>query len=156
MQVEFSDESDSEAAETKDIPQKRPATRRTAKVASAVPDLPAEKQLPKRQAKGKKSTAVAPSTSSEDDACQPVSTRRGRSRKEAPRKDMETLEEPDKMRAIEEEEESKGVLDITIEELRTSDNDFDDSPASSNYNRFNWAVKQSRCLNVKIINCAND
>uniref|UniRef100_A0A3B4TT27 separase n=1 Tax=Seriola dumerili TaxID=41447 RepID=A0A3B4TT27_SERDU len=93
----------------------------------------AEKVLPKRQAKGK-STAVPRTTSSEDEkslVCQPPSTRRGRTRRELSRAEAETLEEPDKMRTI--EEEINEVLDISIEQLRTSDTETEDNPASSKY-----------------------
>ncbi|XP_053297454.1 separin isoform X1 [Pleuronectes platessa] len=136
FKVEFSDESDSEAntqAEAKektDPPKKRTTTRRAAQSAKTVPDPPAESKLPKRQAKGRKTTAVPRATSSEDDESlilQPVSTRRGRSRRELTKTEVETMEELDKMRTI--EEESKEVLDMSIEELRTSDTE--DNAASS-------------------------
>ncbi|XP_053297462.1 separin isoform X2 [Pleuronectes platessa] len=136
FKVEFSDESDSEAntqAEAKektDPPKKRTTTRRAAQSAKTVPDPPAESKLPKRQAKGRKTTAVPRATSSEDDESlilQPVSTRRGRSRRELTKTEVETMEELDKMRTI--EEESKEVLDMSIEELRTSDTE--DNAASN-------------------------
>lgn len=143
IQVEFSDESDTEAntqAEPKektDVPKKRTTTRRAAQSSKTAPDPPvekvppAEKVPPKRQTRGKKSTAVARSTSSEDDetlVCQPASTRRGRSRKEPSRAEADSVEEPDKMRTI--EEETTDVLDISIEQLRTSDTEAEENPAS--------------------------
>ncbi|XP_034442068.1 separin [Hippoglossus hippoglossus] len=136
FKVEFSDESDSEAntqAEAKektDAPKKRTTTRRAAQSAKTVPDPPAESKLPKRQAKGRKTTAVPRATSSEDDESlilQPASTRRGRSRRELTKTEVETMEELDKMRTI--EEESNEVLDMSIEELRTSDTE--DNAASN-------------------------
>ncbi|XP_069395412.1 separin isoform X2 [Paralichthys olivaceus] len=136
FKVEFSDESDSEAhtqteaKEKTDAPKKRTTTRRAAQSAKKVPDPPAESKLPKRQAKGRKTTAVPRATSSEDDeglSRPPASTRRGRSRKELTKTEVETMEELDKMRTI--EEESNEVLDISIEELRTSDTE--DNPASN-------------------------
>lgn len=136
MQVEFSDESDTEAntqpepKEKTDVPKKRTTTRRTAQNSKTVPDPPAEKVPSKRQARGKKSTAVTRATSSEDDEAlvrQSASTRRGRSRKELSRAEADSVDEPDKMRTI--EEETTEVLDISIEQLRTSDTE--DNPASS-------------------------
>ncbi|XP_040891017.1 separin isoform X2 [Toxotes jaculatrix] len=138
FKVEFSDESDSEVntqAETKektDIPRKRTSTRRAAHSAKTAPDPPVEKVLPKKQTKGKRSTAVTRATSSEDDetlVCQPPSTRRGRTRKDLSKKETEPVEEPDKMRTI--EEETNEVLDISIEQLRTSDTETEDNPASN-------------------------
>uniref|UniRef100_A0A665W0V1 separase n=1 Tax=Echeneis naucrates TaxID=173247 RepID=A0A665W0V1_ECHNA len=120
FKVEFSDESDSEAStqaehKEKSPPKKQPATRRAAHNAKAVLAPPAEKVLPKRQTR-KKSTRA--------------STRRGRTRKELSRAEAETMEEPDKMRTI--EEETNEVLDISIEQLRTSDTEAED-PVSSKY-----------------------
>lgn len=138
MQVEFSDESDTEAntqAEPKeqtDVPKKRTTTRRAVRNSKTAPDPPAEKVPPKRLAKGKKSTAVPRDPSTEDDetlVCQPASTRRGRTRRESSRAEADSVEEPDKMRTI--EEETTEVLDISIEQLRTSDTDTEDSLASS-------------------------
>lgn len=133
--MEFSDESDSEAntqpkpKEKTDVPKKRTTTRRTAKT---IPDPPVEKVPLKRQVKGKKSNAVPRATSSEDDEtliCQSATTRRGRTRRELSRAEAETLEEPDKMRTI--EEEKNEFLDISIEQLRTSDNETENNPGSS-------------------------
>ncbi|XP_038552604.1 separin [Micropterus salmoides] len=138
FKVEFSDESDTEAntqAEPKeqtDVPKKRTTTRRAVRNSKTAPDPPAEKVPPKRLAKGKKSTAVPRDPSTEDDetlVCQPASTRRGRTRRESSRAEADSVEEPDKMRTI--EEETTEVLDISIEQLRTSDTDTEDSLASS-------------------------
>lgn len=134
IQVEFSDESDSEAntqaklREKSDAPKRQTTTRRGANKAKTAPDPPTEKV--KRQVRGKKSTAVPPATSSENDDTligQPTSTRRGRTRRELSRTEAEAVEEPDKMRTI--DEETTEVLDISIEELRTSDTE--DNSASS-------------------------
>lgn len=134
--MEFSDESDSEAntqaklKEKTDAPKKQTTTRRGAYKAKTAPDPPVEKVPIKRQVKGKKSTAVPRATHSEDDdtlICQPTSTRRGRTRRELSRAEAESVEEPDKMRTI--EEETTEVLDISIEHLRTSDTE--DNPALS-------------------------
>ncbi|XP_070698763.1 separin [Pempheris klunzingeri] len=138
FKVEFSDESDTEAntqtepKEKTDVPKKRTTARRTAHNSKTAQDPPAEKVPPKRQTKGKKSTAVSRALSSEDDetlVCLSASTRRGRTRRELSRAEADPLEEPDKMRTI--EEETTEVLDISIEQLRTSDTETDDNPASS-------------------------
>ncbi|XP_023279429.1 separin isoform X2 [Seriola lalandi dorsalis] len=154
FKVEFSDESDSEAntlAEPKEktrVPKKQPATRRAAHNSKTAPDPPAEKVLPKRQAKGK-STAVPRTTSSEDEkslVCQPPATRRGRTRRELSRAEAETLEEPDKMRTI--EEEINEVLDMSIEQLRTSDTETEDNPASSKYTDFE-VLRRDMCCDLE-------
>ncbi|XP_026161906.1 separin isoform X2 [Mastacembelus armatus] len=133
FKVEFSDESDSEAntraehKEKPDVLKKRTATRRAAQNAKRTTDPPPDKVPPKSQAKGKKSIPVLLVTSSEDDetlVCQPASTRRGRSRTEA-----DTVEKPDTMRTI--EEETNEVLNISIEQLRTSDTETEDIPSLS-------------------------
>ncbi|KAI3370171.1 hypothetical protein L3Q82_024954, partial [Scortum barcoo] len=137
FKVEFSDESDTdtnqpqpEPKEKADVPKKRTTTRRTARNSKTAPDPPAEKVPTKRPAKGKKSTAVPQASSSEDDQAlvsQSASTRRGRTRRELSRAEVDSVEEPDKMRTI--EEETPEVLDISIEQLRTSDTE--DNPTSS-------------------------
>ncbi|XP_051271664.1 separin isoform X1 [Dicentrarchus labrax] len=138
FKVEFSDESDTEAntqadtTEKTHVPKKRTTTRRAAQNSKTAPDPPAEKVQPKRQAKGKKTTSLPRTTSSEDDetvVCQPASMRRGRTRRELTRTEADSVEEPDKMRTI--EEETTGILDISIEQLRTSDTENEDNPASS-------------------------
>ncbi|XP_039972012.1 LOW QUALITY PROTEIN: separin [Xiphias gladius] len=157
FKVEFSDESDSEAntqAETKekaDVPKKQTATRRAAPYTKKAPDPPAEKILPKRNAKGKKSTAVPRATSSEDDrslVSQAASTRRGRTRRELSRTEAETVEEPDTMRII--EEETNEVLDISIEQLRTSDTETEDNPTSSKDINTDFEVlRRDMCCNLE-------
>ncbi|XP_070758909.1 separin [Enoplosus armatus] len=138
FKVEFSDESDTEAStqaqpkEKTEVPKKRTTTRRAANNSKTAPDPPAEKVPTKRQVKGKRTTAVPRAPSSEDDdtlVCQPPSTRRGRTRRELSRAEADSVEEPDKMRTI--EEETPKVLDISIEQLRTSDTETEDNPASS-------------------------
>ncbi|XP_073323552.1 separin isoform X2 [Pagrus major] len=138
FKVEFSDESDTEAnSQTepkgkKEIPKRQTTTRRAAQNSKTAPDPPAEKVLPKRQARGKKSTAVPRATSSEDDETlvrQAASTRRGRTRRELSKAEADSVEEPDKMRTI--EEETTEVLDVSIEQLRTSDTETEDNPASN-------------------------
>ncbi|TKS71578.1 Separin [Collichthys lucidus] len=138
FKVEFSDESDTEAntqtepKESTDVPKKRTTTRRAAQNSKTAPDPPAEKIPPKRQTRAKKSTAVARVTSSDDDEALTVkaaSTRRGRSRRELSIAEADSVEEPDKMRTI--EEETAEVLDISIEQLRTSDTEIEDNSASS-------------------------
>lgn len=132
--MEFSDESDTEAnsqtelKEKTDAPKKRTITRSTAQNNKAVPDSAVEKVLPRRQTKGKKSTTVPRASSSEDDeswVCRPASTRRTRTR----RAEADSMEEPDKMRTI--DEEITEVLDISIEKLRTSDTEAEDNHPSS-------------------------
>ncbi|XP_044033677.1 separin isoform X2 [Siniperca chuatsi] len=154
FKVEFSDESDTEAnsqtepKEKADVPKKRTTTRRAAHSKTA-PDPPAEKVAPKRQAKGKKSTAVLRSTSSEDDetsVCQPASTRRGRTRRELSRAEADSVGEPDKMRTI--EEENPEVLDISIEQLRTSDTENEENPASSQDKDFE-VLRRDMCRDLE-------
>lgn len=132
MQVEFSDESDSEVElkEKMDVLKKRTTTRRTAPKLKTPSEPPAER-VPKRQAKGKKSTALSQSTCSEDETvvCPPASARRGRTRRKLSGTEAEIMEEPDKMRTIEEKIDEK--LDISIEQLRTSDTETEDNAASS-------------------------
>nr|XP_020448836.1 separin [Monopterus albus] len=137
FKVEFSDESDSEAntqtepKETTDVPKRRATGRRAVHSTKTAPDPPAQKVLPKRQAKSKKGTAVLWATSSEDDEtlCQPASIRRGRTRRQLTSTDSATVEEPDKFRTI--EEETNEVLDMSTEQLRTSDTETEPVPASS-------------------------
>ncbi|KAM9758407.1 separin isoform 2-T2 [Menidia menidia] len=137
FKVEFSDDSDSEAAIQEelrvkaDAPKKRTTTRRAGPSAKTAPDPPAEKIPLKRQAKGKKSTTLPRSVSSEDDEaliCRPASTRRGRPRKQLS-KTEEPIEDPDTMRTI--EEEANEVLNMSLEQLRISDTDGENNPASS-------------------------
>ncbi|XP_054473293.1 separin [Anoplopoma fimbria] len=136
--MEFSDESDAEAntpAEPKeqtDVPKKRTTTRRAAQNCKTAPDPPAEKVPPKRQTRSKKTTAMPRATSEDDESLvlPSASTRRGRTRRELSRAEADPVEEPDKMRTI--EEETAQVLNISIEQLRTSDcEEAEDNPASS-------------------------
>lgn len=138
FQVEFSDESDTEAkmqaepAEKTSVPTKRSTTRRVAQKSKTVPAPAVEKVPPKRQSKGKKSTALSRASSSEDDdaqVCRAASARRGRTRGGSSRAGADPVEEPDKMRTI--DEEIPEVLDLSIEQLRTSDTETEDNPASS-------------------------
>ncbi|KAM6928107.1 separin [Xenentodon cancila] len=152
--VEFSDESDSEAkiqAEVQvkaEVPNKR-TTRRGGTSAKTAPGPAADKMPVRRQAKGKKSTAVSRATSSSDDdvlICKPASTRSGRTRKRVPK--MEEMEEPDTMRTI--EEETKEVLDISIEQLRTSDTEAEDHSASSRDNNIDLeVVRRDMCCDLE-------
>ncbi|XP_056886667.1 separin isoform X2 [Takifugu flavidus] len=133
FKVEFSDESDTEATtqtSPKQKTQKR-STQRAVPNTKRTQDPPAEKVLPQRQTRGsKKSTAVPRASSSEDDeslACRAASTRRGRGRRDPTRTEGDSLEEPDKMRTI--DEEIPDALDISVEQLRTSDTET--NPASA-------------------------
>lgn len=129
--MEFSDESDAEdnthekPKEKSDVAKKRSTAGKAASNRKAVKDLPREKVLPKRQAK---STALHQVSSSEDDTalvCQAASTRRGRTRRNVSKAEADSVEEPDKMRTI--EEEAIEVLDMSIEQLRTSDTETEES-----------------------------
>ncbi|XP_059186202.1 separin isoform X2 [Centropristis striata] len=155
--VQFSDESDTEAntkAEPKektDVPKKRTTTRRAAQSTKTAPDPPAETVQPKRQTRGKKTTALPRSTSSEDDrmaVSRAASTRRGRARRELSRAEADSEEEPDKMRTI--EEETPEVLDISIEQLRTSDTEAEDNPASSKDTDIDFEVlRRDMCCDLE-------
>ncbi|XP_037535521.1 separin [Nematolebias whitei] len=134
FKVEFSDESDSETFHPElkvmaEVPKKQ-TTRRNYRNVKTAADPPAEKTPLKRQTRGKKKTSASRATTSEDDetlTCQPASTRRLRTRKPQP-KTEETLEEPDTMRTI--VEETNEVLNISTEQLRTSDTEAGENPAS--------------------------
>ncbi|KAF6732130.1 Separin [Oryzias melastigma] len=118
FKVEFSDESDSEAKTEKvdkgknDLPK-----RRNTRKAAAKPKPAAETVPPRRQPQRTRSTATSAATSSEDEVLTrlPTSTRTGRTRKQT----SKHVEEPEFMRTIEEELDE--VLDMSIEQLRTSD-----------------------------------
>lgn len=128
--MDFSDESDAEAntqtepkqnsraekAQKRSTQRAVPSTRRTQ-------DPPAERVLPQRRVRGsKKSTAVPRTSLSEDDealVCRAASTRKGRARRDPSRTEGDSAEEPDKMRTI--DEEITEALDLSIEQLRTSD-----------------------------------
>ncbi|KAM9408555.1 separin [Pholidichthys leucotaenia] len=118
FKVEFSDESDSEVnasaePKEKEVTKKRTATRRGGNSVKMAPNPCAGKQ----PTKVKTRTAVSRVTSSEDDepfVPKPSSTRR--TRKQVSKM---VAEEPDIMRTI--KEETNEVLDMSIEQLRTSD-----------------------------------
>uniref|UniRef100_A0A3Q2C729 separase n=1 Tax=Cyprinodon variegatus TaxID=28743 RepID=A0A3Q2C729_CYPVA len=144
--VEFSDESDSEAAPQAqckgpdEVPKKQSSRRANAK---KTVNPPAEKVAPKRQSNAKRNVTVPSLTSSEDEAllCKPAASgRRGRSRKQ-PSKTEDTLEEPDSMRTI--VEETGEVLDISIEQLRTSDAEEEGNAAASKDNDLSFEDVQS-------------
>lgn len=130
--MEFSDESDTEATtqtSTKQKTQKK-STQRAVQNTKRTQDPPAEKVLPQRQTRGsKKSTAVPRASSSEDESltCRAALTRRGRGRRDTTRTEEDSVEEPDKMRTI--DEEITDALDISVEQLRTSDTET--NPASA-------------------------
>lgn len=121
--MEFSDESDSDAkAEPKEkveLPKKRASTRKTAQKDKPASDAPIENVPPRRQPK-RTTTALPRAICSDDEEV--TSKRRGRSRQTA------LTEEPDKLRSI--EEEHNKVLDISIEQLPTSDTETNDHPVS--------------------------
>ncbi|KAM9813217.1 separin [Neosynchiropus ocellatus] len=118
FKVDFSDESDSEVtAEPKEPPKKGTTTRKGRKEKE---DPHVAIAPPKRTTRRTKSTAAAVGPSSDEDeklVCPPSTARRGRPRKDLSRKG--SVEEPDKMRAI--EEKSQEVLDVSIDQLVTSD-----------------------------------
>lgn len=126
--MEFSDESDSEAKMEKEdkekgkLPRKR-NTRKTGPKPKAAPEPTVETIPPKRQAQKKRSTATSCATSSEDEVRLrlPASTRPGRTRKQP----SKNVEEPDVMRTI--KEEMNEVLNMSIEQLRTSDTETEAS-----------------------------
>lgn len=128
--MEFSDESDTEATTQTSTRQKR-STQKAVQNTKRTQDPPAENVLPQRQTRGsKKSTAVPRASSSEDDEslmCRVASTRRGRGRRDPTRAEEDSVEEPDKMRTI--AEEITDALDISVEQLRTSDTET--NPASA-------------------------
>ncbi|XP_068171684.1 separin isoform X2 [Antennarius striatus] len=152
FKVEFSDESDTEtntqaASKQKTaITKKRSTSTRAAQKNKTASDPPVQKISVKKQAKGKRGT-----TSSEDEEfliCQPVSTRRGRTRQEISRAEADSVEEPDKMRTI--EEETIEVLDMSIERLRTSDIETEDNPASSEDIDFDFEVpRRDLCCDLE-------
>ncbi|XP_076013098.1 separin [Genypterus blacodes] len=150
FKVEFSDESDSEpntkvAKEKMDLPKTRSTARRTAPKPKPLTEPPAE-TVPKRQTRAKKSTAPIQSTGSEAETvvCLPASARRGRPRRKLSGTEAEIVEEPDKMRTIEEIIDDK--LDISIEQLRTSDTETEENPAS---NMDFEVLRRDECCNLE-------
>lgn len=138
LKVEFSDESDTEAItqtapkQKTQVPQKR-STQRAVQNSKRTQDPPTEKVLPQRQTRGsKRSTAVPRASSSEDDEAlvgRVASTRRGRARRDPTRTEGDSAEELDKMRTI--DEEITETLDISIEQLRTSDTETNPAAADN-------------------------
>lgn len=141
--MEFSDESDTESnpkVELKEKPvvsKKRITSTRTLRAPKEVsaPDPPTAKAPPKR---GRKKDAAAPLsyTSSEDELVASVSSssqsapaRRGRPRRQQPGTG-EHSEAPERMRTIEEEMDGLN-MDSSIEELRASDTETEETGAAS-------------------------
>ncbi|XP_067229495.1 separin isoform X1 [Chanodichthys erythropterus] len=135
FKVEFSDESDAEAAPPPVVEKsekKRNAcnskTSRTLKPSDAkVVNPTVESEPPRRSRTAKQSTAL-PSTSclsSEEETAvsSQTRTRRGRSKKS---QSSEVTEEPEKMRMIKEDEDEV-LLDVSLEELRGSDSEINDT-----------------------------
>ncbi|XP_007566156.1 separin [Poecilia formosa] len=137
--VEFSDESDSDVAPQAELNVPADVRRnRTSRRAAANPktatDPPVKKAATRRPTRAKTSVAKPLPASSEDDEAllrRPASSRRGRSRKQTS-KTEEEQDEPDTMRTI--AEEADGVLDISIEQLRTSDAEENQSAAAKDIN----------------------
>lgn len=131
FKADFSDESDSEA-NTKtapkkevEVPKTRSAGRKPVHSSKAGPDPPAapdKTPVAKRLGRKKGTTALSQTVSSDEEE----QTRRGRSKRatRGTKAESEVLEEPDKMRTI--DEETTDVLDMSIEELRASDTDNDE------------------------------
>ncbi|KAM4582664.1 separin [Fundulus diaphanus] len=140
FKVEFSDESDSEAAPQAEL--KAPAAvpkKQTSRRAAANPKTAAEKAKATGRTVAKRSSALPRSTSSEDEPVlrPPALSRRGRSRKQ-PSTAEESQDEPDTMRTI--VEEAKEVLDLSIEQLRTSDAEEGDNSTGRKDNNVDFEV----------------
>ncbi|CAG06749.1 unnamed protein product, partial [Tetraodon nigroviridis] len=119
FKVDFSDESDTdentqtEPKQKARAPQKR-STQRAVQNSRRTQDPPAERVLPQRQTRGSSRL--------------PGSLHKKRTSPEDPsRTEGDSVEEPDKMRTI--DEEITEALDISIEQLRTSD--AEDNPVSA-------------------------
>ncbi|XP_077429763.1 separin [Vanacampus margaritifer] len=146
FKLEFSDESDAENIAQEEliekVSKKKTTTRKAAGKGKAASATPAEKILPTRQAR-KKSCALFQDTSSEDETlmCR-NSLRRGRSRKVSGK---ELEDEPDKMRAI--EEETDEILDLSIEYLRASDTETKDYATSDK--NFVEVVRRVLCCDLE-------
>ncbi|RVE73185.1 hypothetical protein OJAV_G00048450 [Oryzias javanicus] len=140
FKVEFSDESDSEAKTEKedkgktDLPKRRNTRKAGTKAA-------AETVPPRRQAQKKRSTATSVATSSEDEVLTrlPASSRTGRTRKQT----SKHVEEPDVMRTIKEEMDE--VLDMSIEQLRTSDAETEASSRDVDFE----VLRRDVCCNLE-------
>jgi len=140
-QVEFSDESDSDVApqaELKvpaDVRRNRTSRRASTANPKTATDPTAEMAATRRPTRAKTSVAKPLLASSEDDEAllrRPASSRRGRSRKQMSK--TEEQDEPDTMRTI--AEEADGVLDISIEQLRMSDAEENQSAAAKDISMF--------------------
>lgn len=148
----FSDESDSEVnaqAEPKvkaEASKTRTTARRAGHNTKTTPDAPAEKVPPKRQVRGKKSTVVPRAASSEDETlvCRPGSTRRTRKQVSA-----DAVEEPDTMRTI--EEETPEILDMSIEQLRTSDAEDNSAASKDNSMYFVHILELKKKIYMSVI-----
>ncbi|XP_004068615.1 separin [Oryzias latipes] len=146
FKVEFSDESDSEAKMEKEdkekgkLPRKR-NTRKTGPKPKAAPEPTVETIPPRRQAQKKRSTATSCATSSEDEVRLrlPASTRPGRTRKQP----SKNVEEPDVMRTI--KEEMNEVLNMSIEQLRTSDTETEASSQDVDFE----VLRRDVCCNLE-------
>ncbi|XP_077386541.1 separin [Festucalex cinctus] len=131
FKLDFSDESDAENIAQEElienVSKKKTTTRQATGKGKAASATPAEKILPARRAR-KKSCALFQDTSSEDETLlHRNSLRRGRARKVSG-KELEFEDEPEKMRAI--EEETNEILDLSIEYLRVSDTETKDCATS--------------------------
>ncbi|XP_037107969.1 separin [Syngnathus acus] len=146
FKVEFSDDSDAEY-NPREVPDEKLSKKKNTARQATCKDKAASatKIQPTRQAK-KKSCALPQSTSSEDEtpACRASSTRRGRARKVSA-KELAFEEEPEKMRAI--EEETNEILDMSIEYLRTSDKEAKDSAASDT--NFVEVLRRELCCDLE-------
>uniref|UniRef100_A0A3Q3JR04 separase n=1 Tax=Monopterus albus TaxID=43700 RepID=A0A3Q3JR04_MONAL len=124
FKVEFSDESDSEA-NTQTEPKETT-------------------DVPKRRATGRR--AVHSTKTDDETLCQPASIRRGRTRRQLTSTDSATVEEPDKFRTI--EEETNEVLDMSTEQLRTSDTETEPVPASSKDIGVYFVLRRDMCCDL--------
>ncbi|XP_056156403.1 separin [Lampris incognitus] len=133
FKVEFSDESDSETcpqAELKEKPdssKKHTAATRSTRNLKTAPEATVGRAPPKRRVRGRKSTAVSQPISSEDEGPAPV--RRGKSRAQLAGTKPVSEEDVEKMRTI--TEEMDGIMDLSIERLRTLDADNEDNATLS-------------------------
>lgn len=135
LQVEFSEESDVEesTSEKSCVPKKGSTARKPAPKSKAVPDPPAQKVLPKRQTRSKRSTAEPHLSSSEDDAPvtrQAAPTRTRTSRRNVSKTAAHSEMEPDRMRSM--EENVVEALDMSFEQLRMSDTETEDNALKEN------------------------
>ncbi|KAJ7999129.1 hypothetical protein DPEC_G00212200 [Dallia pectoralis] len=122
FKVEFSDESDTESNSKVELKEKPGLTRKTTSTRASRSSKPAPDAPVERAKKSRKKTTAVPlsGTSSEDElaSCARTPARRGRPRKQPGTGTL--IEEPERMRTIE-EEAGMFKLDSSIEELRASD-----------------------------------